>query len=148
MNLLDPIRKRHRQDLEILDRLDDYLRESVEICSHLDIRDFSREDLREIGALTDRFQRAQDFFVSQTLRSIDLLSGDQGTTLDILQRSEQRGIIDSAENFLEMRALRNKIAHEYAGYGPSDIVQDILRFAPELLASFSRAREYKLLSEP
>jgi uncharacterized protein YutE (UPF0331/DUF86 family) len=144
MSILDPIRERHRKDLIILDQLEDYLRESVEICSHINLQESSREDLREIGALTDRFQRAQDFFVSHTLRSIDLLSGDQGTTLDVLQRSEQRGIIDSAENFLEMRALRNKIAHEYAGYGPSDIVQDILHFAPQLLASFSRAHEYKV----
>ena len=56
MSILDPIRERHRKDLAILDQLEDYLRESVEICWHINLQEFSREDLREIGALTDRVQ--------------------------------------------------------------------------------------------
>jgi uncharacterized protein YutE (UPF0331/DUF86 family) len=143
MSLLEPIRKRFEADLETLGLLEDYLRESCEICSKFTSDDFSRQDLREIGALTDRFQRAQDFFVAHTLRSIDLLSGDQGTTLDVLLRAEKRGIIDSADVFLEMRALRNKIAHEYAGYSPMDIVNDILKYAPILIDSFERVKKSK-----
>jgi hypothetical protein len=143
MSLLEPIRKRFEEDLVTLGLLEDYLRESCEICSKFISDDLSRQDLREIGALTDRFQRAQDFFVSHTLRSIDLLSGDQGTTLDVLQRAEQRGVIDSADVYLEMRALRNKIAHEYAGYSPMDIVNDILKYAPILMDSFKRVKRGK-----
>jgi uncharacterized protein YutE (UPF0331/DUF86 family) len=141
----DVLRKKHEQDLATLTLLEDYLRESSEICSQFDPNKLSRSDLREIGALTDRFQRAQDFFVSHTLRTIDSLSGDDGTTLDVLQRAEQRGIISSAAEFLDMRALRNKIAHEYSGYGPMEIVKDILQFAPLLLAAFGKAREYKII---
>ncbi len=64
MSLLEPIRKRFEADLETLGLLEEYLRESCEICSKFTSDDLSRQDLREIGALTDRFQRAQDFFCS------------------------------------------------------------------------------------
>ena len=143
MSPLAPLRKKFETDLITLGLLEDYLRESCEICSKFTSDDLSRQDLREIGALSDRFQRAQDFFVVKILRIIDMLSGDSGTTLDVLQRAEQRGLIESAEVFLEMRALRNKIAHEYAGYGPLDIVRDILKYSAILLDSFARVRENK-----
>jgi uncharacterized protein YutE (UPF0331/DUF86 family) len=143
MSPLAPLRKKFEIDLVTLGLLEDYLRESCEICSKFTSDDLSRQDLREIGALSDRFQRAQDFFVVKILRIIDLLSGDSGTTLDVLQRAEQRGLIESAEVFLEMRALRNKIAHEYAGYGPLDIVKDILKYSAILLDSFARVRQNK-----
>ena len=141
----EEIRKRFDVDLKSLALLEDYLRESVEICRQMKADQLSRKDLREIGALTDRFQRAQDFFVSRILRSIDELAGDEGTTEDVLNRSEKRGLIGSASDFLDMRVLRNKIAHEYAGYGPMDIVNDILEFTPMLLLAFQQTREYNIL---
>jgi uncharacterized protein YutE (UPF0331/DUF86 family) len=145
MTARETLRTKYNQDLASLALLEDYLQESSEICSKIDPSNVTRKDLREIGALTDRFQRAQDFFVSHTLRTIDALAGDEGTTLDVLQRAEQRGIIDSAATFLDMRALRNKIAHEYTGYGPMDIVKDILQFTPVLLRAFANAKTFKII---
>ncbi|HZK76690.1 MAG TPA: hypothetical protein VFD13_07255 [Candidatus Kapabacteria bacterium] len=140
----EELKKKHSRDLKTLDALEDYLRESFQICSTFDPETLSRKDLREVGALTDRFQRAQDFFVTHTLRAIDALEGESGTTLDVLNRSEQRRIIDSSEAFIDMRSLRNTIAHEYAGYGPADVLRDVLRFTPILLESFSRVRSYPI----
>ena len=76
MSPLAPLRKKFETDLITLGLLEDYLRESCEICSKFTSDDLSRQDLREIGALSDRFQRAQDFFVVKILRIIDMLSGD------------------------------------------------------------------------
>ncbi len=140
----ESLRTKYEQDLETLQQLEDYLNESCSICAQLDVNALSRKHLREIGAPTVRFQRAQDFFISHILRTVDALTGESGTTLDVLDRAEQRGIISSTSDFLDRRSLRNRIAHEYAGYGPMDIVQDILRYSPILLDAVSKARSFHI----
>ncbi|MFI5264567.1 MAG: hypothetical protein ACHQM6_08640 [Candidatus Kapaibacterium sp.] len=108
----------------------------------MNLESLTAQDIREIEAMTARFERAQDIFVAKTLRLIDVLEGTEGTTIDVLNRSEKRGIIESASAFRMMRVLRNTIAHEYAGHGPEDVAKDVLAFVPELLDAFKRAREY------
>lgn len=130
------------ESIPTLDKLEARLRESVEICLKLNFESLTAQDIREIEAMTARFERAQDIFVAKTLRLIDILEGTEGTTLDVLNRSEKRGIIESAYTFRMMRVLRNKISHEYAGYGPEDVAKDVLSFVPTLLDAFERAREY------
>ena len=131
-----------RESIPTLDKLEARLMESVEICRKLNYDDLSAQDEREIEAMTARFERAQDIFVAKTLRLIDVLEGSEGTTIDVLNRAEKRGIIESASDFRKLRVLRNTIAHEYSGYGPSDIARDVLEFVPKLLDAFERAREY------
>ena len=136
-----------RQSLPMLDKLEVRLRESYDICRELNLDALSLRDEREIEALTARFERAQDIFVSKILRLIDVLEGAEGPTIDVLNRSEKRGIIESASAFRKIRVLRNTIAHEYAGYGPSDIARDVLNFVPSLLDAFKRARKYAVRPE-
>ncbi len=131
-----------RENVGTLGKLETNLTESVEICRKLNFNELTPESRREIEALTARFERAQDYFVTKVLRTIDLLEGEEGTIIDVLNRSEKRNGIESTEFFLEMRRLRNKIAHEYAGYGPEDIAKDVLNFVPSLLAAYRHAREY------
>jgi uncharacterized protein YutE (UPF0331/DUF86 family) len=131
-----------RESIPTLDKLEARLMESVEICRKLNFDALSAQDEREIEAMTARFERAQDIFVAKTLRFIDVLEGSEGTTVDVLNRAEKRGIIESASDFRKLRVLRNTIAHEYSGYGPADIAQDVLEFVPKLVDAFERAREY------
>jgi uncharacterized protein YutE (UPF0331/DUF86 family) len=142
MNASDPLKTKLQADVETLQKLEAYVKESEEICRSLDFDTLNAQGYREIEALTARFERAQDFFVTKVLRTIDVLEGEEGTTIDVLNRSEKRGIIDSAEAFLEMRRLRNKIAHEYSGFGPADIARTVLDFVPTLFHAYERAREY------
>jgi uncharacterized protein with HEPN domain len=114
----------------------------VEICLKLNFESLTAQDIREIEAMTARFKRAQYILDTKTLRLIDVLEGTEGTTIDVLNRSEKRGIIESASRFRMMRVLRNKISHEYAGYGPENVAKDVLSFVPALLDAFERAREY------
>jgi uncharacterized protein with HEPN domain len=134
-------------DVETLQKLEIHVRESAEICRVLDFDTLNAQGYREIEALTARFERAQDFFVTKVSRTIDVLEGEEGVTIDVLNRSEKRGIIKSAEVFLEMRRLRNKIAHEYSGYGPADIARTVLDFVPTLLNAYEQAREYAMRPE-
>jgi uncharacterized protein YutE (UPF0331/DUF86 family) len=142
MTASDKLKAKLQADVETLQKLETYVRESAEICRVLDFDTLNAQGYREIEALTARFERAQDFFVTKVLRTIDMLEGEEGVTIDVLNRSEKRGIIKSAEVFLEMRRLRNKIAHEYSGYGPTDIARTVLDFVPTLLHAYEQTREY------
>ena len=142
MTPLQAILKELQEDVKTLDKLEHNLRESESRCEGIDLAQLKNEDSIEIEALTSRFERAQDIFVRKILRLIDIASGEEGTIIDVLNRSEKRGIIESAFDFREMRALRNKIAHEYAGYGPSDIARDVMKYVPVLLHAFAKAREF------
>lgn len=142
MRPYDELIEQLREELPVLDKLEGRLVESVDICSGLDFDALTSRDEREIEALTARFERAQDVFVSKVLRLIDVLEGAEGSTLDVLNHSEKRGIVESASAFREMRVLRNTIAHEYSGYGPADVARDVLSFVPTLREAFKRTREY------
>ena len=142
MNTSEKLKEKLRVDVETLQKLEANLTESVDICRSLKFDTLNSKDNREIEALTARFERAQDFFVTKVLRIIDILEGEEGVTIDVLNRSEKRGLIQLSDQFLEMRRLRNKIAHEYAGYGPADVAKDVLAFVPALLYAYERTRDY------
>lgn len=131
-----------REDIATLAKLEKYLREFAEIVRALNFESLSSQGIREIEALTARFERAQDFFVTKVLRTIDVLEGEEGMPIDVLNRSEKRGLIESSEEFMEMRRLRKKIAHEYSGYGPKDVARDVLNFVPAILSDFEPTRTY------
>ena len=131
-----------REDMDTLAKLEKYLRESAEIVRALNFQSLDSQGYREIEALRARFERAQNFFVTKALRTIDLLEGEEGMPIDVLNRSEKSGLIESASEFMEIRRLRNKRAHEYAGYGPEDVARDVLHFVPAILSGFESTRTY------
>ena len=76
--------------------------------------EFSFEELESIDSLTSKFSRASDIYLQKVLRSIwMLLREDTVPLIDLLNRAEKLMIIVSAEELLQMRDIRNQIAHEY-----------------------------------
>ena len=75
---------------------------------------FSFEELESIDSLTSKFSRTSDIYLQKVLRSIwMLLREDTVPLIDLLNRAEKLMIIVSAEELLQMRDIRNQIAHEY-----------------------------------
>ena len=75
---------------------------------------FSFEELESIDSLTFKFSRASDIYLQKVLRSIwMLLREDTVPLIELLNRAEKLMIIVSAEELLQMRDIRNQIAHEY-----------------------------------
>ena len=72
------------------------------------------EGIDRLESFTSKFCRMQDTFVDKLLpiylRSLGELAG---SAIDNLRRAEQLGLIDNAENWVEMRLLRNRLVHEY-----------------------------------
>lgn len=74
-----------------------------------------REDLSEkIDAFVGRFSRLQDHIGEKLLPHFARLMGGQPRTLlDTLAYAERMEWVDSAEDFIAARKLRNLLVHEY-----------------------------------
>ena len=94
-----------------------FSRDSVARLEHVaHTEDWSPEALEKVEAMTSRFARVVDLLVHRVLRSIDFYElQEPGTLLDVANRAEQRGLIDSVDWLREMKDARNRIAHDYTG---------------------------------
>lgn len=74
------------------------------------------------------------------LRAIDELEGqDPATPLDRIHRAEKRGWVASADELVEARGLRNRIAHDYDAEGWRQIARLAYALVLQLLLSVERA---------
>jgi hypothetical protein len=92
------------------------------------------EQLERLESLTSRFARLSDLLIQRMFRLIDEieLNGDS-TILDRIYRAEKRGWANAA-NLIQIRELRNLIAHEYAFESMREIYTAVLALTPILLA--------------
>ncbi|MBI3901585.1 MAG: hypothetical protein HY306_01355 [Nitrosomonadales bacterium] len=74
-----------------------------------------REDLAEkIDAFVSRFARLQDHIGEKLVpRFANLLGEQPKSLLDVLAYAERMGWVESAEDFIGIRKLRNLLVHEY-----------------------------------
>jgi len=105
--------------------------------------DISDEDLVHLDAITSRFARLADILIQKVFRAIDAIElTDEGTLIDRLNRAEQRGIIDSAEDWRNIRELRNQIAHEYVLEDLHSLFEDVIQFTPLVLKCVDKIKIY------
>lgn len=86
------------------------------------------EDLEPYDALAGRFERAIELILNPLLKGIELAETgvSSETVRDKLILATKLNLIDDVDLWLEMRAARNRIAHDYL---PERIklIQDLLR---------------------
>ncbi len=98
----------------------------------------SDEQVRTLDQLLFRFGKLQDALATRVLPAMLQTLGeweDAEPFLDKLNRAERLGLISSAEQWLELRELRNQAAHEYPDQ-PEIAWANLKRFiarTPELL---------------
>ena len=89
--------------------------------------EFSFEELESIDSLTSKFSRTSDIYLQKVLRSIwMLLREDTVPLIDLLNRAEKLMIIASAEELLQMRDIRNQIAHEYLPEAVPELAKEVV----------------------
>lgn len=107
------------------------------------------EDLEKFESLTARFARFNDILLQKIFRLIDTIDlDDTGTVRDRIHRAEKKGLIEDAQRFIEIRELRNSIAHEYQPEALSVIFPETLQATPVLLDIAERVRKYCLRYTP
>ena len=89
--------------------------------------EFSFEELESIDSLTSKFSRTSDIYLQKVLRPIwMLLREDTVPLIDLLNRAEKLMIIVSAEELLQMRDIRNQIAHEYLPEAVPELASEVV----------------------
>ena len=135
---------------ELLGRLQkavDTLNYSYTICKAIGIKEaYEAEEQDRFESLTAKFARLSDLIIKQAIKLIDILDLDEPpeTVRDSINRAEKKGLIESGIRFVEIRKLRNRIAHEYAE-SDEDIVEiymEVLQSTPLLFDSVNRILDY------
>ncbi len=96
--------------------------------------------LESFGA---KFSRMQDTLMGKALPAyLDAVLEPVGSIIDNLNRAERLGIIDNAQDWIDLRALRNRLVHEYL---PSPEImlatlERARRFVPHLHGAYTELR--------
>ncbi len=117
---------------------------SMQRCNDFILKNnYSEDQLIELEALTGRFARLSDIVIQKIFKTIDVIEGTSpGTVRDRLLQAEKKNIVISADEFMEIRKVRNKIAHEYEMNGLKDIFLFAFQNADLLINAINNAKEY------
>jgi hypothetical protein len=95
-----------------------------------------------LDALTSKFSRVSDIFTQKVLKSLVLLTREDAPTfVDRMNLCEKLGIISSAADLIEIRDLRNQIAHEYLTENLTEIYGDCMVLSGKLLTEIKTANK-------
>ena len=114
--------------LERLERATDEIKRMGKL-EDVDIENF--EIIKTIDTFIFRFMKLQDYMGYKLFKFFLIETGDfrdDMSFIDMLDKLEKLKIIDSAENWIKLRKLRNKLAHEYP-----DELEEILADIKEAL---------------
>jgi uncharacterized protein YutE (UPF0331/DUF86 family) len=133
-----------KENLALLEKAIGHLSYSYEKCREIDLHsDLSEEQLETLEALAARFARAADIFTQKVIYSLlEWLQEDLQTFVDKMNFCEKIGIITAADDLIEIRALRNAIAHEYQQQNLIELYQKVLNSGPRLNSSISLTGSY------
>ncbi|MFH1563309.1 MAG: hypothetical protein ABIF11_07850 [Nitrospirota bacterium] len=133
-----------KQELCDLEKARDVLHYSYKKCHAIELIDgLSYEEQESFEALTGRFARLSDLIIQRIFRLLDILDlEDEGTIRDRINRAEKKGVVHSADDFIEIRILRNEIAHEYKAETIYTIFEKVLGYTPKLLESVETIADY------
>jgi light-regulated signal transduction histidine kinase (bacteriophytochrome) len=133
------------ENSEELEKAARVLQRSYRKCQNITVP-FSVDDdekLETIEALTARFARATDLVTQRMSKSlIMVLREDARTLIDRLNVMEKVGATQSARVLVEIRDIRNEIAHEYTSEGIQKMFEACMPLVPELLQAIEMIVTY------
>ncbi|MCP5108916.1 MAG: hypothetical protein GY950_36370 [bacterium] len=133
-----------QEELQLLDKASDILNYSYEACGKIGIKDdYTYDELDKFESFTGRFARLSDLLIQKIFRLIEGIELEvPGSVRDRINKAEKRELIESAETFVEIRILRNQIAHEYIQDEIQEMFQKVLKYTPALLDSIKRVKNH------
>ena len=134
------------ENLESLEKSLNWLKRSYEKSIKVNFKSaLSEEEFDIMENLTSRYSRAVDLIISKIFRSIDAVElEDAGTLIDVVNRAEKRGLIDSSKRLRELKDLRNEIVHEYETDDLLDTFESVRNNIPEILSIAQNIKDYCL----
>lgn len=110
-----------------------------------DIENLTKEKRYIIDSLTLSFSRLQDMLGSKIFSTILKLEAEPvGTMIDILNKMEKMRLLDSVNEWQNIREARNSIFHEY-NYNYTNIAHNlniITQYVPHILGILAGIEKY------
>jgi hypothetical protein len=133
-----------KEELELMEKGADILDYSYQRCEKIGVKDgYDYDELERFEALTSRFARLSDILIQKVFRLIDKIDLEsEGTVRDRINRAEKKELIETADDFVKIRIVRNQIAHEYIPEEIYEIFKKVLKYTPKLLDSVNRVKNY------
>ena len=104
---------------------------------------YDLEEQESYEALTSRFARTSDILTQKVLKTFYMLmEEDIRSIIDGANFLERLEAIENADDLLNIRELRNQVAHEYVEQDLPSLFSDILRHVPLLITIISSVKKY------
>ncbi|WP_297444269.1 hypothetical protein [Desulfurobacterium sp.] len=132
------------QNLKLLNKSIYWLKRSIQrVKAAGNFENPSEEQLEIIEALMNRYSRAVDILISKVLRSLDYLELEEiNRKLDIVIRAEKRGFVEDYNILIEMKDLRNELAHEYLEERLRDRLEEVIEKSKKLFEVADEINRY------
>ncbi|SMO55733.1 hypothetical protein SAMN06269117_11055 [Balnearium lithotrophicum] len=133
------------ENLKLLNKNLDWLLKSYRKAQNIDFskKGLTESELEILETLSNGFGRTIDMFINRVLRSLDLLElEDVGRKPDVVIRAEKRGFVDDYKLLIELKDLRNELAHEYIQENLIEEFKEVLEKVPILIDTIKKINEY------
>jgi hypothetical protein len=117
---------------------------SVKKCQAIGLKaSYTFEELESFDSLTSKFNRTSDIFTQKVLRSVWMLLHEPFVPfIDMMNKGEKMSLVLSADQMIEIRDLRNQIAHEYLPEAIHDLFPETLALTATLLENISSCKDF------
>ena len=117
---------------------------SYEKCEAIgEKEDYDLEEQESFEALTSRFARTSDILTQKVLKTLFILLQENiKTIIDAANFLEKLEVINEADDLLNIRGIRNQIAHEYVDSDLKSLFLDVLRYVPEMKKIIKNVKAY------
>lgn len=104
------------------------LKLSVEKVSKFEQKDsYTFEEMESYDSLTSKFNRTSDIYTQKVLRTVwSLLHEEFVPFIDFMNQAEKLGLLSDGEKMIEIRDIRNQIAHEYIPEAVKELCSDVI----------------------
>ena len=133
-----------KENMSLLEKSIEALLYSYEKCRLIIQKsEYDLEEQESFEAITSRFARTSDILTQKVFKGLFVfLQENIKTIIDAANLLEKLEIVENADTILNIRELRNQIAHEYVTTDLNSLYMDILVTVPELLKVVENLKAY------
>ena len=104
---------------------------------------YSFEELESFDSLTSKFNRTSDIFTQKVLRTVWMLLHEPYVPfIDMVNKGEKMMMLRSADIIIEIRDLRNQIAHEYIPEAIHYLIPEVIELTPRLIENIEDCEHF------
>lgn len=138
------LRQLLQTEWQLLESSVDTLKLSVRKCRAIGLKSaYTFEEQESFDSLTSKFNRTSDLFTQKIIRTAWMLLHEPFVPfIDLMNACEKMGIIHSADQMIEIRDLRNQIAHEYIPAALRELIPDVNDFSDKLFGNIGCCKNF------